>query len=193
MIYYLEGCLESFKKPVQIKLQRINEEAVTVVERAISEAYNINQKILPITIDSTGGCAYCAIAIYESIRQSKIKIATIIESRAMSCGAVIFTCGSEGFRFVGENAIVMMHDVRTTNNGKIDDVKSDVLETERLNNTLYKIMAKNCGKDDAYFKRMIHENSHADLYFDAGTCLVHNIANHIRVPKLVTKISHELE
>ena len=193
MIHYLEGCLESFKKPIQIRLQRINEESVSVVEKAISEASGINQKILPITIDSTGGCAYCAIAIHESIKQSKIKIATIIESRAMSCGAVIFTCGHEGFRFMGKNAVLMMHDVRTTNNGKIDDVKADVLETDRLNNILFGMMAENCGKDRDYFKKMIHENSHADLYFDAELCLFHNIANYLKVPKLVTKISHELE
>lgn len=193
MIFYIEKGLDYIKKPIQIKLQRINEESVDKVEKAISDAYSLGQKILPITIDSTGGCAYCAIAIHEFIKQSKVTIATIIESRAMSCGAVVFTCGSEGFRYISKNGVLMMHDVRTTNNGKVEDIKSDAQETERLNNILYKIMAENCGKEEDYFKKMTHENSHADLYFDSEKCIEHNIANKIKVPKLITKISYEFE
>ena len=30
----------------------------------------------------------------------KVKVATVVESKAMSCGAVLFTCGAEGHRYL---------------------------------------------------------------------------------------------
>jgi ATP-dependent protease ClpP protease subunit len=184
---------EDARKPIFVRIQRFTEEAVDKVEKAISDAHQVHQPILPIVIDSTGGCAYSLLAISEMIRESHIKIATIVESRALSCGAILFTCGHQGYRFIGQNGIIAIHDVRSSNAGKVEDIKADARESDRINNILYEMMAKNCGQEKDYFKNLVHENSHADLYFTAEDCIKHNIANHIKVPKLKIKVKVEYE
>ena len=129
--------------------------------------------------------------MFEMIKNSKIKIATIVESKAMSCGAILFSCGHKGHRYIGENATLMIHDVRTTYNGKVDDIKADATEADRLNNLLWGIMAYNCEKDRDYFKKLIHENSHADLYINSKKCIEHKLADFIGIPILKAKIKVE--
>jgi ATP-dependent Clp protease protease subunit len=177
------------KPPIFVRIQKITEESTQILERAISECYRSKQTILPIVIDSNGGCTYCLLTMFEMIKNSKIKIATIVESKAMSCGAILFSCGHKGYRYIGKNAIIMIHDVRTTHNGKVDDIRADAEEADRLNNLMYEIMADNCSKEQNYFKKMIHENSHADLYLNANQCIENNIADKIGIPTLKATIS----
>lgn len=189
MISYFQSNNYDFnKKPISIRIQKITEESVRSLEQAISECHSVRQTILPIIIDSNGGCAYCLLAMFEMIKNSKIKIATIVESKAMSCGAVLFSCGHPGYRYIGRNAVLMIHDIRTTHNGKVDDIKSDAAEADRLNNLLYQIMSNNCNKEKDFFKKIIHENSHADLYLDANKCVEINVADKVGIPTLKAKI-----
>jgi ATP-dependent protease ClpP protease subunit len=60
-----------------------------------------------------------------------------------------------------------------------------------LNQWLYREMATNCGKEEEYFLKMIHERSHADWYLDATEAQSHGLANHLRVPDLKLKIDVE--
>jgi ATP-dependent Clp endopeptidase proteolytic subunit ClpP len=177
------------KKPIFIRVQKITEDSVRALEQAMSDCYAIKQTILPIVIDSNGGCAYCLLAMFDMIKNSKIKIATIVESKAMSCGAILFSCGHKGYRYIGKNAIIMMHDIRTTHNGKVDDIKADAAEADRLNNLLYEIMSSNCDKEKDFFKKKIHENSHADLYLNSRECFEINIADKIGIPTLKATIN----
>ncbi|RTK94357.1 MAG: hypothetical protein EKK64_08580 [Neisseriaceae bacterium] len=190
MITYTSG---ENKKIISLRIQRINEETVEKFEKAISDAHQINQPIMPVLIDSTGGCAYSLLSIIEMIKKSEIKIATIVESRALSSGAVLFTCGHQNYRYISENGIVIIHDVRSSNSGKIEDLKADIEEAERINNILFEIMDKNCRQEKDYFKKLVHQNSHADLHLNAEECLKHNIANHIKVPTFKIKIKAEYE
>jgi hypothetical protein len=75
--------------------------------------------------------------------------------------------------------------------GKVEEVKADAAETERLNQIVYRMMAQNCGHHDEYFLDIVHEKGHADWYLDANECKKHKIANHLRVPelKIETKVS----
>lgn len=195
MISYfdIESSVDMSKKPVFVRIQRITEDAVEKLEKAISDAHQIKQPILPVVIDSTGGCAYCLISMAEMIRRSEIKIATIVESRAMSCGAVLFSCGHEGYRYMNKQAVLMIHDLRTNYSGKIEDVKMDAIESERLNKIMYETMASNCGQTADFFKKMAHDNSHADLYLTADKCFEYNLTNHLKVPKLKCKVSVNYE
>jgi ATP-dependent protease ClpP protease subunit len=82
------------------------------------------------------------------------------------------------------DATLMIHDVSTSVWGKVEEIKADVKEAERLNQTVYKMMARNCGKKDEYFLDLIHERGHADWFLDATEAKSHNMANQIRIPKL---------
>ena len=74
----------------------------------------------------------------------------------MSCGAILFTFGADGMRFMDPDATLMIHDVSTHVFGKVEDVKADSAEADRLNQKVYRMMAQNCGKREDYFLDLIH-------------------------------------
>lgn len=177
-------------EPVFLRIQNnINSETVASFEKSVMLCGKIKQKILPVLIDSNGGCAYALISLYENIKNSKIKIATIVESKALSCAAILLSCGHKGYRYMAPDATVMFHDVKTTYSGKTDDVKADAKETERLNRLMYKILDNNCCKSKNFFREIMKNNRFSDLYLNSSDCLEYNIVDHIGIPtfKMTTK------
>ena len=118
--------------PVCITVSKFDQESVDKFSDSMSKAHNTGQPIIPIIIDSYGGEAYALLSMIEEIKSAKIPVATIARGKAMSCGAVLLSCGAEGQRYMSANAIVMIHDVASGNWGKIEELKSGVKETERI-------------------------------------------------------------
>lgn len=158
-----------------------------------AKAINTGQPIVPIVIDSYGGQVYSLMSMIGVIKSSPVPVATISTGKSMSCGALLFSCGTEGYRFMDPYATLMIHDVSSGAFGKVEEIKADAKEVERLNDTVYKIMATNVGKAEDYFLKIVHDKkSHADWYLTAEECKKHNLANHIRVPSFKVKVSTEI-
>ena len=128
-----------------------------------------------------------------SIKSSNIPVATIVKGKAMSCGAILSSFGEEGLRFMDKDATMMIHDVSSYAFGKIEELKSDVRESERLNKKVYTMMARNCGKPDNYFSDLIHDKGHADWFLDAEEAKEHNIVQQIRIPQLKAKVIVDID
>ena len=45
-------------------------------------------------------------------------------------------------------------------------------------------MARNCGKSDDYFTKLIHDKGHSDWFLDAEEAKTHGIIDHVRVPEM---------
>jgi ATP-dependent Clp protease protease subunit len=155
---------------------------------AENAAIRCQQDVIPIVIDSPGGSVYALLGMIDAINNCSVKVATIVESKAMSCGAVLFTCGAEGYRFVGPNATVMIHTVSAMEFGKIDEIKAGANEAERLNEKLFALMSKNCGHKDSYFLDELKDRKMADWYLDAKDCMKHKLANKIHIPSMKVKV-----
>lgn len=155
------------------------------LEIAEAHAMKSKQDIIPVVIDSYGGSVYALLSMIDAIDHCKLPIATIVEGKAMSCGAVLFTCGAEGHRYVGPHATVMIHDVSSFAFSKEPDLKASAEEATRLNKLIYHKMAKNCGHDDEkYFYDIITDKRGADWYITPEDCLKHNLANHKKIPSM---------
>lgn len=187
----LIGEVELRKQPVAIRVNKFDEESAKKFSDAMSEAQNTGQPIVPVIIDSYGGQVYSLLSMVGDIKASKIPVATIVQGKAMSCGALLFSYGAFGHRYMDKHATLMIHDVSTGAHGKVEEIKADAKESDRLNQWLYREMATNCGKEEEYFLKMIHERSHADWYLDAAEAQSHGLANHLRVPDLKLKIDVE--
>ena len=178
--------------PVIVRVNKFNEEAAEQFSADMSAAQNTGQPVIPVVIDSYGGQVYSLLAMISEIKNSSIPVATIVEGKAMSCGAVLFTFGTEGYRFMASDATLMIHDVSSGGRGKVEELKADVAEASRLDNKIYTMMSQNCGKKDDYFKKIVHKKGHADWFLDAEECKKHKICNHVRIPKLVAEASVEI-
>ena len=138
--------------------------------------------IIPVIIDSFGGEVYSLLAMLDIMSTATKPVATIALGKAMSCGSILLACGAQGLRFVGPHATVMVHDVASISIGKIEELKADVGEGERLNNKIFDLLDQQCGKTKGYFRKIVAEKKHVNWYLDAKDVIKHGIADHIGMP-----------
>ncbi len=175
--------------PVIIRVRSFTEAAAKEFSSLMMRAHNTGQTVIPIIIDSYGGQVYSLMSMISDIKNSKLPVATIVQGKAMSCGAILFSFGQEGMRYMDEDSTVMIHDVSSMGWGKVEEIKADAAEAERLNKKIFHMMAKNCGKNKKYFLDLIHEKGHADWYLDSDECLEHNLTNKVEVPTMNVDVS----
>ena len=185
--------IELRREPVIIVVNEFNEEAAAEFSTAMSLAQNSGQKVIPVVIDSFGGQVYSLMSMIASVKSSTIPVATIVQGKAMSCGAILSSFGSDGLRFMDKDATMMIHDVASFAFGKVEELKADARESERLNKKVYTMMARNCGKPDDYFSNLIHDKGHADWFLDAEEAKEHNIIQKIRVPCLKASVIVDID
>jgi len=174
--------------PIIIRVNKFDEDSAKEFAQQMSMAQSSGQGIIPIVIDSYGGQVYSLMTMIDAIKASRVPVATIVEGKAMSCGAVLLTCGAEGMRFAGPNATIMIHEVSTGSFGKVEEIKTDAKEVDRPNDKILKIMAKNIGKDEDYFLEEIHHKKHADWFIEPEEAKEMNMVNHIKVPEMMLTV-----
>ncbi len=181
--------------PVVLRVRKFDETSAKEFSSLVSKAQNTGQPVLPIVIDSYGGQVYSLMSMISDIKHSRIPIATIVQGKAMSCGAILFSFGAEGMRYMDPDATVMIHDVSSMDRGKVEEIKASAEETERLNKKIYHMMAENCGHHKDYFLDIVHEKGHADWFLEADECVKHKLANHLRIPelKIETKVKFDFK
>lgn len=185
--------IELRKSPVIVRVNKFDEESAKKFAEQVALAHNTGQKIIPVVIDSYGGQVYSLMSMVSAIKSAELPVATIVEGKAMSCGAILFSFGTEGYRFMDQNATVMIHDVSSMDMGKVEELKAGAQEADRLNQIVYKMMAQNCGKKDDYFLKIVDKKKHADWFLDADDAKKHGMANHLRVPTLRIAVDVSIE
>jgi len=179
---------EIYKEPITIRVNKFDEESCAHFDNNFEEAINTGQPVIPILIDSYGGSYYGIIGILNLIESSPVPVATILLSKAMSAGAILFAFGTEGYRFMHPDASMMIHDVASMSGGKIEDIKADTKNLDEINQRIYKRMSLHLGHKADYFGNLIKEHNHVDWYLTAKDAKKHNIANHLKVPKFNIEI-----
>ena len=185
--------VELRKQPVIVRVNKFNEEEAKKFAQQVAQAHNTGQKIIPIVIDSYGGEVYSLMSMIAAIKDAELPVATIVEGKAMSCGAILFSFGEEGLRFMDPDATIMIHDVSSMEWGKVEELKASTKEAERLNDKIYIMMARNCGKKDDYFLKIVDKKKHADWFLDAEVSKKHNLANQLRLPTMRIGVSVDIE
>ena len=179
--------------PTTIRVRKFDEPSAKEFSNLMNKAQNSGQPVVPVIIDSYGGQVYSLMSMISDIKHSKIPVATIVQGKAMSCGAILFSFGAEGYRYMDPDATLMIHDVSSMEIGKVEEIKASAEETERLNQKIYSMMAENCGHHKDYFLNIVHEKSHADWFLDADECKKYNLANHLHIPELKIRATVDFE
>ena len=185
--------LELRKQPVIIRVNKFDEESAKKFSLEIAAAHNTGQKIIPVIIDSYGGQVYSLMSMISAIKHAEIPVATIVEGKAMSCGAILFSFGAQGYRFMDPDATLMIHDVSSMDFGKVEELKASASEADRLNSKVYSMMAQNCAKKDDYFLKIVDKKKHADWFLDAAESKKHGLANQLRGPKIAIKVTVDID
>lgn len=181
-----------YKEPVTILVNKFDEESMAEFHDDLEEAINTGQEIVPIVIDSYGGSSYGVLGMINMLESCPVPVATILLSKAMSAGALLFSFGAEGHRYMHPTAWMMIHDVATGTGGKIEDIKADTKQADELNQQIYKRMSVHLGHKPEYIGNIIKSHNHVDWYLTAKDAKKHNIANHLKIPKFDIKIGLEV-
>lgn len=172
---------ELVEQPEIVHVQHFTDEGVKLFREQMEKAHNTGQPVIPILIDSYGGSVYGCLNMIGLLNKATLPIHTIVTGKAMSAGAILFAMGET--RWMAEDATLMLHDASTWSGGKIEEVKADAKELDRLNNLIFKKIAKNCGQKDDYFLNLLHEKGHADWFLTSKDSKRHKLCTNIGIPE----------
>ena len=179
---------ESTHTPICVWVNDFDETANKTFFEEFTKANNNDQPVIPIYIDSYGGDVYALSFLLDVLKTAKKPVATICIGKAMSCGAILLTAGTEGYRFISPNSVVMIHDVSSVANGKFEEIVSDANETTRIQKLFYDTLDNNCKQDKGYFDKLVFNRGRADWYMNPEECKKHNVVDHIGLPMFTYEI-----
>jgi ATP-dependent Clp protease protease subunit len=111
-----------------------------------------DKKDIYLYINSPGGIAYHALAVFDTMQYIKNDVQTFGIGIQASAAAVLLSSGTKGKRFILPNASVMIHQPTSATRGKVTDMEIDLRESLRLKERLNEIMATNTGQKIAKIK-----------------------------------------
>jgi len=147
---------------------------IIVAQLLFLQADDANKDIY-LYINSPGGSAYDALAIYDTIKYIKNDVQTVGIGVQASAAAFILSSGTKGKRYLLPNSTVMIHQPSSGTQGKITDQEISLKEGIRLKKLLESIMATNCNQSVA----KIHEDMERDKWLTAEEAKKYGLIDHI--------------
>ncbi|MEX1061497.1 MAG: ATP-dependent Clp protease proteolytic subunit [Patescibacteria group bacterium] len=105
-----------------------------------------SKKEIKMYINSPGGSAYAAFAIYDTMQQLSNPISTIAVGMAASAATMILAAGTPGKRAALEHTLVHMHQPLGEAGGQASDIEITAREILRLKDLYAQTLAKHAGK-----------------------------------------------
>ena len=103
-------------------------------------------------INSIGGDIIPALSMVDTIRNSKVSVHTIIEGECMSAATLISCVGKK--RLMRRNSVVLIHQMRTSYWGKLDECKEDMKNNKKLTTILKDIYITNTNGNELFGKNV---------------------------------------
>ena len=103
-----------------------------------SQLYTFEPHI-ELHIHSCGGELAAGLSVYDVLKRNKIPIHTIVEGEACSAATLLALAGKK--RYITENSMLLIHQLRTCFSGKHNDLEDELKSTDKMMqniNTIYK-------------------------------------------------------
>jgi ATP-dependent Clp protease protease subunit len=99
-------------------------------------------------INSPGGAVTAGLAVYDTMRFLRCEVATYCIGQAASMGAILFTAGAKGKRFMLNNSRILLHQplINGVLEGPATDLDIQAKEILRIRGRIYEILAHHTGK-----------------------------------------------
>jgi ATP-dependent Clp protease protease subunit len=104
------------------------------------------KKEIKMYINSPGGSAYAAFAIYDTMTQLQTPISTIAVGMAASAATLILAAGNKGKRMALSHALVHIHQPLGQAGGQASDIEITAKEILRLKDLYAEILATHTGQ-----------------------------------------------
>jgi len=147
------------------------------------------QDVIPIVINSPGGDVYALLEMVDALENCGKKILTYVSGHAMSAGAFLAACGDQGLRYASITSDIMVNQMSSGVIGKTEDIVSFADGAKRVNEHLFKLLDRKTGQKDGYWKELLKNNDHADMFLSPSQAKEHNLINQIGTPKMTVDVS----
>jgi ATP-dependent Clp protease protease subunit len=137
-------------------------------------------KDISVYVNSPGGDAYAAMAIYDAMQFVRCDVATICCGIAMSGGSLVLAGGAAGKRMALPNARILIHQPHGAYQGQSTDMEIHAREAIALRRRYEEIYAEHTGQDVARVKADIER----DRYFTAQEAVGYGLVDRVITTRL---------
>jgi ATP-dependent Clp protease protease subunit len=132
-------------------------------------------KDINLYVNSPGGDAYAALAMYDAMQYVTCDVATICCGIAMSGGSLVLAGGAPGKRMALPNARILIHQPHGSYQGQSTDMEIHAREAIALRTRYEEIYAHHTGQDQARIKADIER----DRYFTAAEATAYGLTDRV--------------
>jgi ATP-dependent Clp protease protease subunit len=159
----------------------INEDVANIINAQLLYLNSITDKDedIKMFINSPGGSCIDGLAIYDVMNFIDPDVSTYCMGMCASMGSILVSSGAKGKRYILPNGSVMIHQV-SSGTGRVQnaDLQIAAKESQKIQNTLYNILAANTGKSFEEIER----DADRDHWFTAQEAVDYGL-----IDKIVTK------
>jgi len=131
----------------------VNDNMSTVVQAQLMFLDNVSNEDITLHIDSPGGSVKSGLSMVDVMEYIKSDIRTINTGMAASMGSVLLGAGTKGKRSSLKHSRTMLHQSSGGFSGNIQDAEVDWQEWKKINQELFELLGKYCGKTAAKVKK----------------------------------------
>ena len=152
-----------------------DEVANLVVAQLVHLESDDPEKDISLYVNSPGGSAYAALAIYDAMQFIACDVSTICCGIAMSGGSLVLAGGANGKRAVLPNARVLIHQPSSGFQGQSTDIEIHAREVLALRERLEEIYAEHTGQDRA----RVHADMERDRFYTGEEAVGYGLADRV--------------
>ncbi len=132
--------------------------SLIVAQLLFLESENPNKDI-HMYINSPGGVVTSGMAIYDTMRYIRPKVATYCIGQACSMGSLLLTGGEKGMRYSLKHSRIMIHQPLGGYQGQATDIQIHANEILKIKNKMTELYVKHTGQSLAVVKKSLERDN----------------------------------
>jgi ATP-dependent Clp protease protease subunit len=149
--------------------------ANTVVAQLLFLEAQDQKRDIYLYINSPGGSATAALAIYDTMNHVRPDVSTICVGWAASAGAILLAAGQKGKRYALPNSEIMIHQVLGAVEGQATEIEIEAKHILRVKEKVNKILVKHTGQS----LTQIEKDTDRNFFMDAEEAKKYGIIDEI--------------
>ena len=153
----------------------VNDNMSVITQAQLMFLDSLDTNDITMHIDTPGGSVKSGLSMVDVMDYIKSDIRTINTGMAASMGSILLGAGTKGKRGSLRFSRTMLHQSSGGFSGNIQDAKIDMVEWDKLNNTLFNLLGGYCGKTGEQVK----QDASRDLWLSSDDALAYGIIDEV--------------
>ena len=157
----------------------VNDYMSTIVQAQLMFLDSVGESDITMHIDSPGGSVKSGLSMVDVMDYINADIITVNTGMAASMGSVLLGAGTKGKRFSLKHSRTMLHQSSGGFSGNIQDAEVDMEEWKKINQELFDLLGKYCGKKPDQVKK----DATRDFWLNAEEAVKYGIIDQVILKK----------